>query len=135
MSNVKAFSFSFSSMLPPVRQPVRLYLHAGGPGIHAGIEDSDEHSSAIVLGEPGEIRRGAGFFFGEQPVEGERFLGRVSSHDRRSVNENKAAKWGRETHTHGKRDKEESWLKGQCVRFIPHCHISPFNLHSTVLFM
>lgn len=61
----------------------QIYLHAGGPGIHAGVEDSDEHSPAIVLGEPGEIGRGAGFFLGEQPVEGERFLGRMSSHDQK----------------------------------------------------
>lgn len=60
-----------------------MYLHAGGPGIHAGVQYSDKHPSAIVLGEPGEIRRGAGFFFGEEPVKGERFFGRVSSHDQK----------------------------------------------------
>lgn len=59
----------------------QIYLHAGGPGIHAGVKDSDEHASAIILGEPGEIRSGASFFFGEQPVEGERFFVRMGSHD------------------------------------------------------
>lgn len=71
-------------MLHPGKQPANgfnCYLHAGGPGVHAGVEDSDEHPSAIVLGEPGEVRRGAGFFFGQQPVEGERLFGGVSSHD------------------------------------------------------
>lgn len=63
-----------------------------------------------MLGEPGKIRRGASFFFGEQPVEGERFFVRMSSHDPDSDNENKAAIWEGELHCG--EDGEESRLKG-----------------------
>lgn len=58
-------------------------------------------------------------------MEGERFLGRVSSHDQKSDNENKAAKWGRERH--GGRDGEESCLKGQCG--------SPAQPHFSLIFI
>lgn len=115
-------AFSLAELAPPtvsselaVRQPGLSYLHAGGPGVHAGVEDGDEHASAVILGKPSEVRRGAGFFLGEQPVEGERFFGRMSSHDpKKSDNENKAAKWGRQRHGGRDGEEEERCLKRQC---------------------
>lgn len=58
----------------------RGYLHAGGPGVHAGVEDRDKHPSAVEVGEPGQEGRGTCLFLGEQPVEGERLFVTMGRH-------------------------------------------------------
>lgn len=109
---VLAFSFGRELVLGYREAVTQLYLHAGGPGIHAGVEDGDKHSAAVIFGEPGEKRRGAGFFLGEQPVEGERFLVRMRGHDSRSDNDDNKAGLEREQHGVRGRGGEELDKKG-----------------------